>query len=55
VVAVAVSGSMLAASSMGIFLVPMVYVIFQRWSDGARRRFGKSEACIRRRGELTSY
>ncbi|MGY3622760.1 efflux RND transporter permease subunit [Bradyrhizobium sp. USDA 10063] len=40
-VGTAVFGGMLAASSIGIFLVPMLYVSFQRWREGAKRRFGK--------------
>ena len=43
-VGTAVFGAMLAASSFGIFLVPMLYVAFQRWREGAKRRFGKSES-----------
>src|SRR5215475_11073568 len=43
-VGTAVFGGMLAASSIGIFLVPMLYVAFQRWREGAKRRFGKSES-----------
>jgi hydrophobe/amphiphile efflux-1 (HAE1) family protein len=43
-VGTAVFGGMLAASSIGIFLVPMLYVTFQRWREGAKRRFGKGEA-----------
>ena len=31
---------MLAASSIGIFLVPMLYVTFQRWREAAKKRFG---------------
>jgi multidrug efflux pump subunit AcrB len=41
-VGTAVFGGMLAASSIGIFLVPMLYVIFQRWREGAKNRFGRS-------------
>jgi hydrophobe/amphiphile efflux-1 (HAE1) family protein len=40
-VGTAVFGGMLAASSIGIFLVPMLYVIFQRWRESVKRRFGK--------------
>jgi hydrophobe/amphiphile efflux-1 (HAE1) family protein len=40
-VGTAVFGGMLAASSIGIFLVPMLYVTFQHWREGAKRRFGK--------------
>ncbi|MCA1454456.1 multidrug efflux RND transporter permease subunit [Bradyrhizobium sp. BRP22] len=40
-VGTAVFGGMLAASSIGIFLVPMLYVVFQRWREGVKRRFGK--------------
>ena len=39
-VGTAVFGGMLAASSIGIFLVPMLYVIFQRWREAVKRRFG---------------
>ncbi|QPF84734.1 multidrug efflux RND transporter permease subunit [Bradyrhizobium genosp. L] len=39
-VGTAVFGGMLTASSIGIFLVPMLYVTFQRWREGAKRRFG---------------
>jgi len=42
-VGTAVFGGMLAASSIGIFLVPMLYVAFQRWREAAKRRFGKAE------------
>jgi multidrug efflux pump subunit AcrB len=41
-VGTAVFGGMLAASSIGIFLVPMLYVTFQHWREGLKRRFGKS-------------
>jgi hydrophobe/amphiphile efflux-1 (HAE1) family protein len=41
-VGTAVFGGMLAASSIGIFLVPMLYVSFQRWREGAKTRFGRS-------------
>jgi multidrug efflux pump len=40
-VGTAVFGGMLAASSIGIFLVPMLYVTFQRWREEVKRRFGK--------------
>ncbi|WP_027578030.1 multidrug efflux RND transporter permease subunit [Bradyrhizobium sp. Ai1a-2] len=42
-VGTAVFGGMLAASSIGIFLVPMLYVTFQRWREVAKRRFGKAD------------
>ena len=42
-VGTAVFGGMLAASSIGIFLVPMLYVTFQRWREGAKSRFGRGE------------
>jgi multidrug efflux pump subunit AcrB len=41
-VGTAVFGGMLASSSIGIFMVPMLYVIFQRWREGAKARFGRS-------------
>jgi hydrophobe/amphiphile efflux-1 (HAE1) family protein len=39
-VGTAVFGGMLAASSIGIFLVPMLYVTFQRWREAAKKGFG---------------
>jgi multidrug efflux pump len=42
-VGTAVFGGMLAASSIGIFLVPMLYVTFQRWREDAKQRFGRSK------------
>lgn len=36
-VGTAVFGGMLAASSIGIFLVPMLYVTFQNWREAAKR------------------
>ncbi|OKO90156.1 RND transporter [Bradyrhizobium sp. NAS80.1] len=41
-VGTAVFGGMLAASSIGVFLVPLLYVTFQRWREAAKHRFGKS-------------
>ncbi|WJR79365.1 multidrug efflux RND transporter permease subunit [Bradyrhizobium sp. NP1] len=43
-VGTAVFGGMLAASSIGIFLVPMLYVTFQHWREAAKQRFGKPHA-----------
>ncbi|PDT78372.1 multidrug efflux RND transporter permease subunit [Bradyrhizobium sp. C9] len=40
-VGTAVFGGMLAASSIGIFLVPMLFVTFQGWREGAKSRFGR--------------
>ncbi len=42
-VGTAVFGGMLAASSIGIFLVPMLYVSFQRWREAIKARFGNSQ------------
>jgi hydrophobe/amphiphile efflux-1 (HAE1) family protein len=39
-VGTAVFGGMLAASSIGIFMVPMLYVTFQRWREATKSRFG---------------
>jgi len=39
-VGTAVFGGMLAASSIGIFLIPMLYVTFQRLRERAKERFG---------------
>jgi hydrophobe/amphiphile efflux-1 (HAE1) family protein len=41
-VGTAVFGGMLAASSIGIFLVPMLYVTFQQVRERAKKRFGES-------------
>jgi multidrug efflux pump subunit AcrB len=38
-VGTAVFGGMLAASSIGIFLIPMLYVTFQTIREGAKARF----------------
>ncbi|WP_298370469.1 multidrug efflux RND transporter permease subunit [uncultured Bradyrhizobium sp.] len=40
-VGTAVFGGMLAASSIGIFLVPMLFVTFQGWREGVKNRFGR--------------
>ncbi|MGF6428499.1 MULTISPECIES: efflux RND transporter permease subunit [Bradyrhizobium] len=40
-VGTAVFGGMLAASSIGIFLVPMLFVTFQGWRESAKNRFGR--------------
>ena len=40
-VGTAVFGGMLAASSIGIFLVPMLYVTIQGWREAAKNRFGR--------------
>jgi multidrug efflux pump subunit AcrB len=40
-VGTAVFGGMLAASSIGIFMVPMLYVTFQRLRERAKLRFGR--------------
>src|SRR6185437_11652013 len=42
-VGTAVFGGMLAASSIGIFLVPMLYVTFQGWREWVKNRFGKRD------------
>ncbi|MFC7552438.1 hypothetical protein ACFQU7_09475 [Pseudoroseomonas wenyumeiae] len=31
---------MIAASTIGIFLIPMLYVVFQRMREATHRRFG---------------
>jgi Cu/Ag efflux pump CusA len=41
-VGTAVFGGMLAASSIGIFLVPMLYVTFQQLRERVKTRFGDS-------------
>src|SRR5712664_111316 len=40
-VGTAVFGGMLAASSIGIFVVPMLYVTFQRWRERVKRHDGE--------------
>jgi multidrug efflux pump subunit AcrB len=39
-VGTAVFGGMLAASSIGIFMVPMLYVMFQRLREQVKAKFG---------------
>ena len=41
-VGTAVFGGMLAASSIGIFLVPMLYVTFQQLRERVKKRFDGS-------------
>jgi hydrophobe/amphiphile efflux-1 (HAE1) family protein len=41
-VGTAVFGGMLAASTIGIFMVPMLYVAFQGWRESAKKRFSRS-------------
>jgi hydrophobe/amphiphile efflux-1 (HAE1) family protein len=43
-VGTAVFGGMLAASSIGIFLIPMLYVTFQRLRERTKARFGSRKA-----------
>ncbi|MGY4623204.1 efflux RND transporter permease subunit [Bradyrhizobium sp. USDA 4486] len=45
-VGTAVFGGMLAASSIGIFLVPMLYVTFQRWREQAKKLFGSKREAL---------
>jgi multidrug efflux pump subunit AcrB len=42
-VGTAVFGGMLAASSIGIFLIPMLYVTFQRLRERVKKRFGSDK------------
>jgi hypothetical protein len=37
-----VFGGMLAASSLGIFVIPMLYITFQRLRERTKRPFGGS-------------
>ena len=37
-VGTAVFGGMIAASSLGIFLIPVLYVVFQRLRETVKRR-----------------
>jgi multidrug efflux pump subunit AcrB len=43
-VGTAVFGGMLAASSIGIFMVPMLYVVFQSVRERVKRRLGSASA-----------
>jgi hydrophobe/amphiphile efflux-1 (HAE1) family protein len=45
-VGTAVFGGMLAASSIGIFLVPMLYVTFQQLRERVKKRFGGSSKTL---------
>jgi multidrug efflux pump subunit AcrB len=40
-VGTAVFGGMIAASSIGIFLIPMLYTCFQRFREHLKERFGR--------------
>jgi hypothetical protein len=33
---------MLVASTIGIFLIPTLYVVFQTWREWTTRRFGRA-------------
>ena len=49
-----VFAGMLASSTIGILLIPMLYVVFQSMREGAKRRFGrKAPAAAHRVGALT--
>jgi Cu/Ag efflux pump CusA len=39
-VGTAVFGGMIAASAIGIFLIPMLYATFQGWREGIKRLLG---------------
>jgi Cu/Ag efflux pump CusA len=41
-VATGVFGGMIAASSVGIFLIPVLYVVFQRLREGGKRRIAEA-------------
>jgi hydrophobe/amphiphile efflux-1 (HAE1) family protein len=45
-VGTAVFGGMIAASSIGIFLVPMLYTTFQRLRERLKRRFGRRSGAM---------
>ncbi|MFC7608992.1 hypothetical protein [Teichococcus aestuarii] len=34
---------MIAASTIGIFLIPMLYVVFQRMREATHRRLGRGQ------------
>ncbi len=39
-----VFAGMIASSTVGIFLIPMLYVTFQGAREGVKRRFGRNPA-----------
>ncbi len=41
-----VFAGMIASSTIGIFVVPMLYVVFQRMREGAKRRFGSKRVRV---------
>ena len=47
-VGTAVFGGMLAASSIGIFLIPMLYVTFQRLRERTKARFGSRKELLQK-------
>jgi multidrug efflux pump subunit AcrB len=43
-VSVGVFAGMIAASSLGIFVIPMLYVVFQRWRERIKGRLAGTRA-----------
>jgi multidrug efflux pump subunit AcrB len=43
-VSIGVFAGMIAASAVGIFLIPMLYVFFQRWRERIKGWFGKKDS-----------
>ena len=43
-VGTAVFGGMLGAALIGIFMIPMLYVVFQSMREATKRRFGAKAA-----------
>ena len=54
-VGTAVFAGMIAASSIGVFLIPMLYVVFQSWRERGKRFFDRGARAERsnRRGDTT--
>jgi hydrophobe/amphiphile efflux-1 (HAE1) family protein len=50
-VGTAVFAGMIGASSIGVFLIPMLYVVFQSMREGVKRRFGGRRAVSGEHGD----
>ncbi len=52
-VGTAVFAGMIVASSIGVFLIPMLYVVFQTMRERVKRRFQRKEAHTAPTGHVT--
>ena len=54
-VGTAVFAGMIVASSVGVFLIPMLYVVFQTMREVIKRRFGGSSGQLQPRPVITDH